>query len=157
MRVLCTWFPSPRFPRSAWLGSVVCAFGFPAIIFLSVADEILFSYNAGALWSVLSVDLFIDYFPSAVKSVLPWLATILLIKDAVFRMENHWSLRAPIASLVPVSITTVREPGSIPSARIPQTCTGIFLWAFWKRDGSLNQKLRRELSVSQRPWGTRWH
>lgn len=151
-------FPFPTFTpflRLVWWGSVFCALGFPAIILLRVTDEMLFSYDVSALWSALSVNLFIDYFLSAGSSVLPWLASILLIKDAVFQMENHQSLWGSHCQPVPVSFTTkAGESGSVPSARIPQIYIGSLLklplCSFWMRGDSLNQNLGRWMvDVSQ--------
>ena len=161
MRVLCVWFPSPHFPITAWLESVFYAFGFPGIVFLRVADEILFSYNAVALWSVLSVDLFIISFLQFRVFCHGWQLPC-WSRMLCFGWKTIRRLRAPIASLVPISATTNRgEPGTIPSTRIPQICTGSFLKSssqgFWKRDDSPKQKLKREIGVPQQQWGTLGH
>lgn len=72
-----------------------------------------------------------------------------------FRLENHWSQRASVASLLSISTTTkVGEAGNVPSARIPQVYTGNFLklslWAFQKREDSLKQKLKRSFPAAVR-------
>lgn len=148
MGVLCTWFLSHL--------ALICLAG---VCFLCLwlsqcnfphddedADEMLFSYNSGVLWWVYQL---IYYLIVPLLHVKGFAVTCNHLADQgrCFRLENHGSWRASIASLLSISTTTkAAEAGKVPSARIPQICTGSFLklslWAFQKREDSLNQTVK---------------